>query len=380
MSSQDNKHTESPPPPEPTAPLADASIVTPINLSAETASRVVTTTLPDTLGVHTLGGALLVVVDAENHRLQLVDMTSNSIYDSVDLGSGFWYGLCVCRPHQSFSEDMLLAVSDLSSQTVKIFNMRSKRLMRSIGLGSWGSAPGQLNDPYFLCMYYPSFAGAGACLLVSNQGGDRIDMFDFETGIYIRSIGEGFGSGEGQMQSPCAIAVWTPQEDPSNAQLVVADCTNSRLQFFRLTDGMYVRSMGEAGTGPGQIKSPWAMAIHSPPEGRDEDALLVTIGYRDGRVHVFHLVSGVYLRCLTEIGVVDPVPGVFGIAFHRPAGEAETATQVIISNFHENSLQVLYLYTGAPVCCVGGGDSGLFKSPCCVSMIYNDDNWDYFLK
>ena len=251
-----------------------------------------------------------------------------------------------------------------------------------IGQGGEGSAPGQLYDPYFLCMYSPS--GAGAALLVSNAYSHRIDLFDWESGRHIRSIGGGQGSGPGQLQMPGAIAVWTPQDDPTNAQVVVADSYNHRLQFFRVSDGMYVRSVGEAGTGPGQLDEPWAMSIHMPAGGRDEDALLVTIGHYDARIHVYGVVSGEYLRCLgggRGQGVDQLSYYVYGMTFHRPAGEAETETQVIVSDHDHHRLQVFNLYSGAHMYSIGGGDSGLFRFPLCMSMICSyDDDWDYVLK
>ena len=146
---------------------------------------------------------------------------------------------------------------------------------------------------------------------------------------------------------------------------------------------MYVRSVGEEGTGFGQLHRPWALSIHVPSGGRDEDALLVTIGFNDSRIHVYGLVSGEYLRCLGggKGGGVDQLSGVFGISFHRPAGEGEAATQVIVSDPGNNRLQVFNLYTGAHICSIGGGDSGYFKEPKCLSMIvWDEDDWDYVLK
>ena len=127
------------------------------------------------------------------------------------------------------------------------------------------------------------------------------------------------------------------------------------------------------------------MSIHMPAGGKDEDALLVTIGYDDARIHVYGVVSGEYLRCLgggKGRGVDQLYSEVFGMTFHRPAGEAETETEVIVSDYINSRLQVFNLYSGAHMYSIGGGDSGLFRFPCCMSMIYSDgdDDWDYVLK
>ena len=76
-----------------------------------------------------------------------------------------------------------------------------------------------------------------------------------------------------------AVEVWRPEEDPSSHQLIVADRDNHRLQCFSLSTGRYIRTIGESGSGVGQIQEPWAMKLHTNSE--PQEALLVTIGYED---------------------------------------------------------------------------------------------------
>ena len=212
-------------------------------------------------------------------------------------------------------------------------------------------------------------------LVVSNDHSNRLDLVDFHRGRHLRSIGAGKGAGPGQLSSPGAIAVWTPAigGDVSEAQVVVADFSNHRLQFFRLSDGRHVRSVGVAGSGVGQLQNPLALSIHMPSGGGDDEALLVTIGFSDSRIHVFSLVSGEYLRCLGggRGSGVDQLKGARGIAFHRPSGCREEDTQIIISDYYNHRLQVFELYSGRHVRSVGkkGGGAGDFYFPWSVELL-----------
>jgi len=314
----------------------------------------------------------LFVVEYGNKRIQVLDADSFGPIRSIALGGdGDWNGLCLYRSDPA-SEDVLLVVSDCRSHTVKVIDASTGAVLRSIGQGGAGSAPGQLNYPNYLAMHRP--AGGAAVLIVSNQGSHRLDLFDFHSGRHLRSIGAGQGAGPGQLNRPCAIAVWTPAigGDVSEAQVVVADFGNHRLQFFRLSDGRHVRSVGVAGSGVGQLQYPCALSIHMPSGGGDDEALLVTIG-NDSRIHVFSLVSGEYLRCLGggRGRGVDQLDEARGIAFHRPSGCREEDTQIIISDCWNHRLQVFELYSGRHVRSVGkqGGGAGDFSYPWSVELL-----------
>jgi hypothetical protein len=315
----------------------------------------------------------LFVVDNDNKRIEVLDADSFGPIRSIALGGdGDWFDHCLYRSDPA-SEDVLLVVSDCRSHTVKVIDASTGAVLRSIGQGGAGSAPGQLFDPYYLAMHRP--AGGAAVLIVSNGGGHRFDLFDFHSGRHLRSIGAGQGAGPGQLFYPCAIAVWTPAigGDVSEAQVVVADYGNHRLQFFRLSDGRHVRSVGVAGSGVGQLQNPWALSIHMPSGGGDDEALLVTIGDKDSRIHVFSLVSGEYLRCLGggSGSGVDQVKNARGIAFHRPSGCREEDTQIIISDYNNHRLQVFELYSGRHVRSVGkyGEGAGDFNWPWSVELL-----------
>lgn len=264
-----------------------------------------------------------------------------------------------------------------------------KCLTKIIGDGMKKSGPGQLNRPNCVCVHSQG-VGADVLLIVSNFGNNRIDLFELTYCRYLRSIGSSSVSGSDRrsvLMGPAAISVWTPQDDPTNVQLVVTSHRNHCIQFYRLSDGSFVRSVGEDGVRVGQISFPGAMSIHTPIGSGDDDALLLVVGYYDSRIHVYSLASGEYLRCLgggKGEGVDQLGEGCSGIAFHRPVGEAEAATRIILSDSQNRRLQVFNVYSGAHICSIGGGDSGIFDSPGGIYMLCNDSDdqceWNYVLK
>ena len=164
--------------------------------------------------------------------------------------------------------------------------------------------------------------------------------------------------------------MWRPSEDPSSHQLIVADRSNHRLQCFSLSSGgSYVRTIGQSGSGVGQIQQPWAMKVHHTTDNSQED-LIITIGRSDARVHIFSLATGSYLRLLCSSGKGSGVgqlnSNIYGIALHRPCDTAsESETEIIISDYSNNRLQVYNLHTGVFIRTVSGG----LSSPLGISMI-----------
>lgn len=81
-----------------------------------------------------------------------------------------------------------------------------------------------------------AFAPNGDLFVGDGYGSSYIHRYD-KDGKYLRTIGEP-GSGEGQMS--CPHGLWVDDRDASNPMLVVADRSNNRLQYFTL-DGAHNR-------------------------------------------------------------------------------------------------------------------------------------------
>ncbi len=63
------------------------------------------------------------------------------------------------------------------------------------------------------------------------------------------------GSDAGQFNGPRCVAL------DSAGHIIVADCSNHRVQVLRYSDGSHVRTIGSRGSGNGQFDRPWGVLI-----------------------------------------------------------------------------------------------------------------------
>jgi DNA-binding beta-propeller fold protein YncE len=92
-------------------------------------------------------------------------------------------------------------------------------------------SPG-LGQPYAICLSPDETTLAVAC-----ADSNRIKLISVDGSVAPRTIGEGYGSGDGQFNSPLDVRF-----TPDGQQLVVADCRNNRVQCLAL-DGSFVPKM-----------------------------------------------------------------------------------------------------------------------------------------
>ena len=71
-------------------------------------------------------------------------------------------------------------------------------------------------------------------LYIAEYGAHRIAVMDPTSGEVVRTIGKGKGSGPGQLDNPCGIAL------DGCGKLLVADYLNKRVVVFDAADGEYV--------------------------------------------------------------------------------------------------------------------------------------------
>lgn len=112
--------------------------------------------------------------------------------------------------------------------------------------GISGSGSGQFSNPDGLAI-------SGEDIYVADAGNDRIEEIATK-GEYVRSFGTA-GSEPGKLQNPVAVAV-----APSSGNLWVADRNNNRIDEFTET-GSFIGSFGTVGTGNGQFKEPSGIAF-----------------------------------------------------------------------------------------------------------------------
>jgi hypothetical protein len=326
----------------------------------------------------TLTDTTCLIVDSGNDRIVYWDAASRQILGSMPIEPGTWFGLCVHRSRIR-SDEVHVAMPDKASGVVKIFSVMppgaptgdEPRGVRTIGHG-------QLDGPTFTGLFRPP--GAGAELLVVDHRKHRIAVFDWESGAYLRQIGVGHGGEPGQMRDPGSFAVWTSRTDPSDTQVVVADSTNGRLQFFRWSDGAYLREITQAGTK--KLVKPSNVYIHVPAAGSDADALLITVGDHRPLIHIYALVTGEYLRCIpANRGSEDARCSFqcYGMTCYRPSGEPETETQLIVTDTYLHQLDAYNLYSGAHMGTAGDRQFFFPRGMCLLSSDPEDAD-PYLLK
>ena len=153
-------------------------------------------------------------------------------------------------------------VSDYNNHKIHVFNAAKKYVKC---FGQQGVGNGQLQCPRSVSI------STEGLLYVANANGVHVMTTD---GAFVRRIGSK------TLQYPWDVTVY-------NGEVFVADCSNNRVAVFS-QDGQLVRTIGSAGSGPGQFSSPRAVAI-SP----DEE--LYVSDQSNCRVQVLTL-QGAYIR------------------------------------------------------------------------------------
>ena len=137
--------------------------------------------------------------------------------------------------------------------------------------GTFGSGPGE-----FAFARNLDVVPLTGNLLVADAFNHRIQKFDPD-GAFLLEWGH-LGSGLGEMNEPLDVEL-----DPASRAYVV-DSSNHRIQVFE-RDGTFLTTFGSAGTGPGELQFPWSMAI-------DEAGTIFVADSHNNRVQVFEFADG----------------------------------------------------------------------------------------
>ncbi|MFZ2538136.1 MAG: 6-bladed beta-propeller, partial [Oscillospiraceae bacterium] len=122
----------------------------------------------------------------------------------------------------------LLFVADCGKHQIHIFSNVNGKWMLIRSIGSRGIANGQFNVPYDVAVINNEF-------VVSDIDNHRLQFFDITTGIFIRSVGS-LGNGPNKFDSPSGMFF-----DASSNSLYVCDLCNSRICVLT-SNGLFKRS------------------------------------------------------------------------------------------------------------------------------------------
>ena len=199
-------------------------------------------------------------------------------------------------------------------------------------------------------------SGLSSLLFLCDSGNHQVQVFDANSGVFIRSIGTGVnGAAAGQLSYPTdAVVRVLPSGD---SLLYVSDSRNNRIQLFNAETGAHVRMLGE-----GDLDYPCGLALHAPPAASQLPTLLFVASYKQNAVKVFNPDTGSLVRIIgpgaaTRVGAGSALDGPFFIALRTAARGLRFQTLLYVSEY-KHRVQVFDADTGALVRTIGAGDAG----------------------
>lgn len=183
-------------------------------------------------------------------------------------------------------------IADTGNDGVQAYSPSGQLLWQNL---NWGRKNGQFSEPRDVAYYngkiyvadtgnnriqvlnastgawiatWPTFYGAimgitagvdcsGNPVILGTDGqvsANVVHVHDPSTGAVIRTVGSGFGSGNGQLNEPRDAAT------DSNGDIYVADFRNHRIAEFGCT-GTWIGSFGSLGSGNGQFNGPYGVSL-----------------------------------------------------------------------------------------------------------------------
>jgi len=194
-------------------------------------------------------------------------------------------------------------------------------------IGSKDDGDGQLNFPFGGV----AFDGEGNLVVCDSQN-HRIQVFRYSDGMHLRSIGRE-GAGNGQFDTPWGIAF------DGAGHIVVSEFDGHRVQVLRYSDGAHVLTIGSRGSDNGQFYCPTGIAV-------DGEGNVAVFDGHNARVKVHRLNDGAHIRTLGSRGSGNgqfaggPTHG--GVAF-------DSEGNLVVADCSKNRVQVLRYSDGAHV-------------------------------
>jgi hypothetical protein len=197
----------------------------------------------------------LVIAEGKGHRIKISNIRTGALvckFGEYGEGEGqfiFPTGVAVT------SESSFVIVADWANNRVQVLRLvvgadgisAHLEFVRSLGSGA-GSAEGNLGYPFGIALFQET-------VLVTDEDNHRVSQFALDgtfIGIFAGTGEE--GSGDGELKVPRGITVLG-----SSGEVAVADCNNNRVQIFD-SEGNYKRQFGKEGKENGQFYRPSGLA------------------------------------------------------------------------------------------------------------------------
>jgi len=174
----------------------------------------------------------------------------------------------------------LLLVVDSENHRVQVFSCDDDDDDGSFvsKFGEQGDQPGRFAYPLGIAIDHDH-----DCILVVDSGNNRVQSWSLSERSFLSCAGQE-GSGELEFQYPRGIAI-----DKHHRRIIIADSDNNRLVFLSLVDLSFLFSVGNHGSQPGEFNSPSTIAID------DDRHRIVIPDTFNHRVQVLSSIDGSFL-------------------------------------------------------------------------------------
>ncbi len=202
------------------------------------------------------------VVDTENDRVQIFDLSGNFVakFGTTGINNNQFnipVGIAVTSNR--------IYITDSGNNRIQVFDLSGNFVH---GFGTRGSDSGQFIFP-------EGIAVTSNRIYVADTFNERVQIFDLN-GNFVSQFGTFAGGGNLSLTTPSGIYV-------TSTNLFVADTGGQRIRVFDL-NGNFVRGFGSQGSGNGQFLSPEGVSVNS-------DRIFVA-DTRNNRVQIFDLNGG----------------------------------------------------------------------------------------
>ncbi|EFC36237.1 predicted protein [Naegleria gruberi] len=120
-------------------------------------------------------GKLMLISDYSNHRVMICKAEDGAFVSEIHVKHP--HGICVDEVKGE------LLATDCNDHLIKVFRIETGQYVRNIGKGC-GTQNGQFNAPSAICLDLKN-----DCMFVSDYGNNRIQKFKYSTGEFIKSFG-----------------------------------------------------------------------------------------------------------------------------------------------------------------------------------------------